>query len=186
MWWPFSKQKEEEKSGCPYNHDNKQSDNPILSKEVSTIPKSSNNNDNWVYPSQLQFFEAMKRKGHNPNPRDMNTIVPIHNAVNERAWMEIKKWEDGKSDCEIYLHSFKGRPQDRSPKAWIKTALGYTPPFDRHDWIIDRCGQRVRYVIDFYSGSNKMGLNTPSFYLDVRPALDDFDSLTQRLWKLIN
>ena len=125
MQWPFSKQKEEEKSGCPYNHDNKQSDNPILSKEVSTIPKSSNNNDNWVYPSQLQFFEAMKRKGHNPNPRDMNTIVPIHNAVNERAWMEIKKWEDGKSDCEIYLHSFKGRPQDRSPKAWIKTALGF-------------------------------------------------------------
>ena len=23
-------------------------------------------------------------------------------------------------------------------------------PFDRHDWYVDRCGQEVRYVIDFY------------------------------------
>jgi cytochrome c heme-lyase len=26
----------------------------------------------------------------------MQTIVPIHNAVNERAWMEIKEWERGR------------------------------------------------------------------------------------------
>jgi cytochrome c heme-lyase len=39
------------------------------------------------------FFEAMKRKGHNPQSPDMKTIVPIHNAVNERAWKEIREWE---------------------------------------------------------------------------------------------
>lgn len=48
---------------------------------------------NWVYPSEKMFFEAMKRKGHTSDVADMKTIVPIHNAVNERAWKEIKEWE---------------------------------------------------------------------------------------------
>lgn len=48
---------------------------------------------NWVYPSEKMFFEAMKRKGHDTRAADMRTVVPIHNAVNERAWKEIKEWE---------------------------------------------------------------------------------------------
>lgn len=28
----------------------------------------------------------------------------------------------------------------------------FVRPFDRHDWIVDRCGREVRYVIDFYDG----------------------------------
>lgn len=39
------------------------------------------------------FFEAMKRKGHASDENDMKSIVPIHNAVNERAWKQIKEWE---------------------------------------------------------------------------------------------
>lgn len=50
-------------------------------------------NGNWIYPSEKMFFEAMKRKGHSGEASDMKTIVPIHNAVNERAWKEIKEWE---------------------------------------------------------------------------------------------
>jgi cytochrome c heme-lyase len=42
------------------------------------------------------FFAALKRKSHDPQAADMKTIVPIHNAVNERAWMEIKAWEAGR------------------------------------------------------------------------------------------
>lgn len=42
------------------------------------------------------FFDAMKRKSYDPEAADMRTIVPIHNAVNERAWMEIKDWEKGR------------------------------------------------------------------------------------------
>jgi cytochrome c heme-lyase len=48
----------------------------------------------------------------------------------------------------------------------------YALPFDRHDWVVDRCGEKVTYVIDFYSG--KQDPNRPmslSFYLDVRPAV---------------
>lgn len=83
-----------------------------LDREISTIPRASPvNNDagakpansekesgqsesgNWVYPSEKMFFEAMKRKGYSSDAKDMKTIVPIHNAVNERAWKEIKEWE---------------------------------------------------------------------------------------------
>jgi cytochrome c heme-lyase len=54
----------------------------------------------------------------------------------------------------------------------------YTPPFDRHDWIVDRCGTRVRYVIDFYTGrSSQSGV---SFYLDARPALDNWEGVKMR------
>lgn len=48
---------------------------------------------NWVYPSEKMFFEAMRRKGYDANSADMKTVVPIHNAVNERAWAQICKWE---------------------------------------------------------------------------------------------
>ena len=66
--------------------------------------------------------------------------------------------------------------------------LSYTLPFDRHDWIIDRNGQQVRYVIDFYKGATKV-IETPagrqeapvSIYLDVRPALDSVEALVDRV-----
>jgi cytochrome c heme-lyase len=59
-------------------------------------------------------------------------------------------------------------------------AQGYKLPFDRHDWIVDRCGQDVRYVIDFYTGAPQPGVPT-SMHLDVRPALDSVGALWDRL-----
>ena len=35
--------------------------------------------------------------------------------------------------------------------------LGGSLPFDRHDWYVDRNGQEVRYVIDFYFDEEKAG-----------------------------
>lgn len=49
--------------------------------------------DNWVYPSQQQFFNAMLRKGWSPREEDMPQVVAIHNTVNERTWAEVRKWE---------------------------------------------------------------------------------------------
>eukprot|EP00960_Hanusia_phi_P044657 756755-Hanusia_phi.AAC.4 len=69
------------------------------------------------------------------------------------------------------LLKFQGKPDKLSPKARIQGLLGYKPPFDRHDWIVDRCGKQVRYVIDFYSGK-PIADKAVSYYLDVRPALD--------------
>jgi len=51
---------------------------------------------NWIYPSEQMFFDAMRRKNFDPQAQDMKSIVPIHNAVNERAWKEIRVWEQGK------------------------------------------------------------------------------------------
>lgn len=88
---------------------------------------SESSPEKWVYPSEHQFFLAMLRKNHNPQPKDMSTIVPIHNAVNERTWGEVLKWEEGKGGEEcggVRLVSFRGRPGERSPRAWMNVLLG--------------------------------------------------------------
>jgi cytochrome c heme-lyase len=203
-------------SGCPVDHTSSSQDNksssswsrffsykspsssPALSteRETSSIPKASD--ANWVYPSEAQFFAAMARKNHNPQAADMKTIVPIHNAVNERAWAEIMKWETGRGSeaCGgVRLVNFKGRPNEPSLRARWKVLLGcvashflsfvnnlwlpsYSPPFDRHDWVVDRCGIRTRYIIDFYTGHSAS--SNLSFYLDVRPALDNWEGVKMR------
>lgn len=96
------------------------------SREVSSIPRTDG--ENWVYPSQAQFFAAMARKQHNPRESDMKVVVPIHNAVNERAWMEVMAWETGRGGEQcggVKLVSFKGRPGDMSLKARWRTLLGW-------------------------------------------------------------
>ena len=97
------------------------------SRELSSIPRSDKGAGNWVYPSEAQFYAAMARKNHDPRAPDMKVVVPIHNAVNERAWSHIKEWEAGRGGehCGgIRLVSFKGRPREPSPKARILTLLG--------------------------------------------------------------
>lgn len=56
------------------------------------------------------------------------------------------------------------------------------PPFDRHDWVVRRpkTGEEVRYVIDYYSAPPEPD-GSPAFSLDVRPALDSFGSLKERI-----
>ena len=56
------------------------------------------------------------------------------------------------------------------------------PPFDRHDWIVRRrsTGEEVRYVIDYYEAPPEPD-GSPCFSLDVRPALDSFGSIRDRI-----
>ena len=168
------------------------------------------------------FFDALRRKGNagGAHPADMRTVVPIHNAVNERAWREIKAWEapyrcrhgrgrggeegdddddknskNNKDGCAAgpRLESFSGLAANLSPRARLNTWLGYTAPFDRHDWVVDRCGVRVEYVIDFYAGrppaasaaapadaSHKL-----NFYLDVRPKLNTWEGVKMRVLRAL-
>jgi cytochrome c heme-lyase len=172
-------------------------------REVSTIPRalpdlpstpaarpanserdtgSDKKTGNWIYPSEQMFFNAMRRKSFDPRETDMQTIVPIHNAVNERAWYEIKQWEAGRSDAcgGPKLASFSGLSTSLTPRARWKSLMGYQTPFDRHDWVVDRCGQKVEYVIDFYAGKEEEGkAKGLSFYLDVRPKLNSVEG-----WKM--
>ena len=32
-------------------------------------------------------------------------------------------------------------------------------PFDRHDWVVDRCGKEVKYTIDYYSTGARICIN---------------------------
>ncbi|OUS45369.1 Holocytochrome c synthase/heme-lyase [Ostreococcus tauri] len=123
--------------------------------------------ETWTYPSEKMFHDAMARKGWKPDPRDMARVVAIHNAVNERAWAHLLK--------------FRGRPRDFSPKARLLNFLGYALPFDRHDWVVDRCGEEVRYVIDFYNAVPYGGAAPVAMHLDVRPALDSPSAAWDRL-----
>lgn len=100
-------------SGCPVNHS---------SSNVDT-----QENGKWVYPSPKQFYEALARKNRDARAEDMDVVVPIHNAVNERCWSEILEWErsGNKEDVSgVKLVSFRGRPNDRSPRAWMKVLTG--------------------------------------------------------------
>lgn len=160
----------------------------------------------WVYPSPSQFFQAMARKQHNPQEKDMDVVVPIHNAVNERAWQQILEWERSFGDGgQSYaacggpkLVSFKGKPKEATWRAWWRSMIGYgtcfffsyaltfphryQKPFDRHDWEVDRCGTRIKYVIDFYTGRpNPSG--GMSFYLDVRPSPGQWEGVRMRVAK---
>lgn len=153
------------------------------------LESRSHASGNWVYPSEKMFFEAMKRKGYSAVETDMKTVVPIHNAVNERAWKEIKEWEApylSQSKCDgPKLESFANKMERMTPTARFNTILGYTAPFDRHDWVVDRCGTRVDYVIDFYAGRPGQKGPGPSFYLDVRPKFNTWEGCKMRAMRWV-
>lgn len=157
-------------------------------RQVSTIPKAGTENDFWVYPSQQMFWNAMLRKGwrwkdEDIAPKDMDDIIRIHNANNEQAWQEVLKWEALHArECGYpKLKSFGGRAKDYSPRARIRYWMGYELPFDRHDWIIDRCGKEVRYIIDYYDGGSVQPGSYQFAILDVRPAMDSWENIWDRM-----
>ena len=152
------------------------------------------------------FFDAMRRKGWDADRASIPAVVAIHNAVNERTWHHVLQWELG-LHADLYvgenrplgpqLVRFAGRSADVSPKARLCSWFGWSLPFDRHDWFVDRNdgNGEVRYIVDFYRGDGGGGGSgkdsaispgaggppLPSIYLDVRPALDSFGALVDRL-----
>ncbi|NP_001080580.1 cytochrome c-type heme lyase [Xenopus laevis] len=158
-----------------------------LDREESTIPRSSTEK-NWVYPSEQMFWNAMLRKGwrwkeDDLKPEDMTNIIKIHNKNNEQAWSEILKWEAlhaKECPCGPSLVRFGGKAKEFSPRARMRSWMGYELPFDRHDWIVDRCGRKVRYVIDYYDGG-EVDNNYQFSILDVRPAFDSMGAIWDRM-----
>lgn len=74
---------------------------------------------------------------------------------------------------------------DQSTTWYMFLLCSYQAPFDRHDWVVDRCGIKQRYIIDFYSGKNSSDptKSNISFYLDVRPSIDTWDGIKLRTSK---
>jgi len=157
-----------------------------INRQTSSIPKAGTD-ERWVYPSQQMFWNAMRRKGwkfgpDDINAQDMDHIIKIHNANNESAWHEVLKWEAMHAgECgNPKLKSFGGKAKEFSPRARVRGWMGYELPFDRHDWIIDRCGKDVRYIIDYYDGDLDPGSHRFA-QLDVRPALDSSTAVWDRM-----
>ncbi|CCD26288.1 holocytochrome c synthase CYC3 NDAI_0H01140 [Naumovozyma dairenensis CBS 421] len=226
--------KEEPVSACPVMREKKQSDlNPLnnipfnLSSErhdqqaielptermISTIPRGTKKKEYWEYPSPQQMYNAMIKKGKIDSntgeeiPEDaVESMVYVHNLLNEGSWGEILKWEQPHTKetlIEPKLLKFTGRPDKLSPRArWHHFLSNIFPsyysnelPFDRHDWFVLRGDpnstylddegneisgyKRIRYVLDFYGApDDENGL--PTFNIDVRPALDNFENTRDR------
>lgn len=127
-----------------------------VSRETSSIPRGDTEG-NWEYPSPQQMYNAMLRKGYTDTPQDaVESMVAVHNFLNEGAWAEIVGWERrfsrglrrGWEMCRIgeenaeaetakesndavnqpRLVRFMGRPKDITPKAAVLQALGYVYP----------------------------------------------------------
>ena len=136
-------------------------------------------------------------------------VVSVHNAMNERTWRTVLEWEQlHRAACPpgATLTRFTGRPTDLSPKARLRMLFGSAAPFDRHDWFVDRCGQEVRYVIDFYynepagmqagnadgragngagPGPGAEAQAPERFVIDARPALDSPHALLVSMFWLV-
>jgi len=122
-------------------------------REVSTIPKGSNDG-NWEYPSPQQMYSALLRKGYNDDPAAIESMVAVHNFLNEGAWAQIVSWERrfgkglkigwqlssmGEENAAEYLDTtqddvqpklvrFKGNKEKMTPKARILSFLGWMYP----------------------------------------------------------
>lgn len=168
----------------------------------STIPKGNTDDDSWTYPSPQMFYNSLARKNKlgDTEESDIESVVAIHNNMNEKTWAKVMEWEqvlcpEGEKEGGSKLLKFLGRPSDLSPKATIKNMLfGHPLPFDRHDWTIQRPnGTEVRYVIDYYVDETKAddseGSGFPNMHdrdaiesilVDVRPAADSVENFLGR------
>lgn len=64
-----------------------------VEREPSSIPRGDSEG-NWEYPSPQQMYNAMLRKGYTDTPQDaVESMVAVHNFLNEGAWAEIVGWE---------------------------------------------------------------------------------------------
>jgi cytochrome c heme-lyase len=175
---------------------------PLSTERVkSNIPKGGTADETWTYPSPQMFWNALVRKNKTENVeeiKEMENVVAIHNNMNEKTWLQVLEWENINSSVsdgpgkEPKLLRFTGRPDELSPKAKIKAFFWQPEPFDRHDWIVDRGGTQVRYVIDYYIDDDTLHQdNVPkhltdmhsvkSIRVDARPALDSAKAIYDRV-----
>jgi cytochrome c heme-lyase len=95
-----------------------------VQREASTIQKGDGTL--WEYPSPQQMYNAMLRKGYTDTPSDaVESMVAVHNFLNEGAWAEIMGWERrfAKGIAEGYKICARGEEN-------ANVAVGQEDPFD--------------------------------------------------------
>ncbi|KAL8830051.1 MAG: hypothetical protein Q9170_005914 [Blastenia crenularia] len=144
-------------SNLSQSRDHRQTIHLPTERETSSIPRGDNDS-NWEYPSPQQMYNAMLRKGYDDTPEDaVESMVAVHNFLNEGAWAEIINWERrfsrglgyGWQACQRgeegfqenadriahprdvvapKLLRFQGRPNEMTPKARILDFMGRMYP----------------------------------------------------------
>ena len=113
--------------------------------------------------------------------KDKISVAHIHGDVIAETWNAVLKYENlhyHKCKCPK-LASFEGLYGKPSFKAKLLNKMGYPLPWDRHDWIVDRCGQEIRYIIDYHHG---LGTKEHQQYIiDCRPDMKRFSNIMDRL-----
>lgn len=128
------------------------------SRDESSIPKGTGDG-NWEYPSPQQMYNALLRKGYtDTDVTAVESMVAVHNFLNEGAWAEIVEWERrfgrglargwqisrrGEENAPTELRRiearegeqaqptlvrFQGRPKDMTPKAAMLQVMGWLYP----------------------------------------------------------
>lgn len=126
------------------------------SREESTIPRGSGDGT-WEYPSPQQMYNALLRKGYtDTDVTAVESMVSVHNFLNEGAWAEIVGWEErfakglynGWKVCrrgeahvqeemdrnydgveiDPSLIRFQGRPKEMTPKAAMLQVMNWIYP----------------------------------------------------------
>lgn len=137
----------------------------------SSIPKASGGM--YQYPSPQQAYNAMLRKGKDPDIYRARDFVATHNEMNERGWDQVLKYERvTHPECPsngVKLKKFNGDYAGRVEGS-----------FDRHHWKVDRCGkEEVTYVLDYYDTNKKtndgvtMPYSNDDIEIRVKPDPDD-------------
>jgi len=109
----------------------------------SSIPKADGGF--YQYPSPQQAYNAMVRKGKEPDVYRAEEFVRTHNEMNERGWAQVLEYESvTHPECaakDVKLKKFNGDYPGR-----VKGS------FDRHRWRIQRCGgtSETTYLLDYY------------------------------------
>lgn len=63
-------------------------------RDCSSIPRGDPACGNWEYPSPQQMYNALLRKGYtDTDATAVESMVAVHNFLNEGAWGEIVEWE---------------------------------------------------------------------------------------------
>lgn len=143
------------------------------------------------------FYNSLARKSKlgDTEESEIESVVSIHNNMNEKTWAKVLEWEEvldpittesssssstnqqqqQQTQQGPKLLKFMGRPSDLSPKAYLKNLFFSHPlPFDRHDWTIQRPnGTQVRYVIDYYHDESRAKETEDSAF----PAMHDRDAI---------
>lgn len=108
----------------------------------SSIPKMEGGV--WRYPSPQQAYNAMVRKGKDPDIYRAKDFVSTHNEMNERGWNQVLRYESvTHPECpskDVKLAKFNGDYDGRVEGS-----------FDRHYWTVNRCGKEEEtYVLDYF------------------------------------